>query len=267
MGQVMATGESITVADAEAELRPEGEQSLRRPGARRGCRSRAWRRHPLVHAHPHPAGDRRKCTAGQRECAERLAVRSARRGVRRLLHLLRRARLPSAAASSGSSQPWRSAERWRCKMPHTLPKNSVARSSSGSSARWAVAASILDIDELLNEIVRLIQQAFGYDHVGLARSRRRLPGHLPGTKRSTGWAPASCGMTRNLRLAPYRLKVGSEGINGWVAGSGEPLLAPDVSREPRAMSGCAGTARGRSWPCRSRWRARSSACSMHRASV
>ncbi len=34
-------------------------------------------------------------------------------------------------------------------------------------------------------------------------------------------------------FAPNRLKVGSEGITGWVAGSGEPLLAPDVSQEPR----------------------------------
>jgi putative methionine-R-sulfoxide reductase with GAF domain len=30
-----------------------------------------------------------------------------------------------------------------------------------------------------------------------------------------------------------RLKIGREGITGWVAHSGEPLLVNDVSREPR----------------------------------
>ncbi len=43
-------------------------------------------------------------------------------------------------------------------------------------------ASILDIDELLNEIVRLIQKAFGYDHVGLALIEGRRSG-LPGGRR------------------------------------------------------------------------------------
>ncbi|MFN2284003.1 MAG: histidine kinase, partial [Anaerolineae bacterium] len=32
---------------------------------------------------------------------------------------------------------------------------------------------------------------------------------------------------------PARLKVGSEGLTGWVAGSGESLIVADVSREPR----------------------------------
>jgi signal transduction histidine kinase len=32
---------------------------------------------------------------------------------------------------------------------------------------------------------------------------------------------------------PHRLKVGQEGITGWVAGAGEPLLISDVSQDPR----------------------------------
>ena len=86
-------------------------------------------------------------------------------------------------------------------------------------------ASILDIDELLNEIVRLIQTPSGTTTSGWPSSR--------GMKRSTGWARASCGMTRTLRLRPTASRWVSEGITGWVAGSGEPLLAPDVSQEPR----------------------------------
>jgi len=35
---------------------------------------------------------------------------------------------------------------------------------------------------------------------------------------------------------PIRVKVGEEGITGWVAGTGEPLLVPDVSQEPRYIS-------------------------------
>jgi len=31
----------------------------------------------------------------------------------------------------------------------------------------------------------------------------------------------------------FRLKVGKEGITGWVAATGEPLLLPDVSQDPR----------------------------------
>ncbi|NIV35886.1 MAG: GAF domain-containing protein, partial [Anaerolineae bacterium] len=39
---------------------------------------------------------------------------------------------------------------------------------------------------------------------------------------------------------PIRLSVGGEGLTGWVASSGQTLLAPDVSKEPRyvPMSGC-----------------------------
>ena len=36
-----------------------------------------------------------------------------------------------------------------------------------------------------------------------------------------------------FQYKPAHLKIGLEGISGWVAAHGEPLLVPDVSKEPR----------------------------------
>ncbi len=94
-------------------------------------------------------------------------------------------------------------------------------------------ASILDTGALLTEIVQLIQRTFGYDHVGLALIEGNEAVYRVGAGKL--WENPA------FDFAPNRLKVGSlahgfgdgEGITGWVAGSGEPLLAPDVSQEPR----------------------------------
>ena len=93
-------------------------------------------------------------------------------------------------------------------------------------------ASILDVNALLDEIVRLIQQAFGYDHVGLAL--------IEGDEAVYRVGAGKLWDGTNFEFTPNRLKVGAEGITGWVAGNGEPLLAPDVSHEPRYvwMQGC-----------------------------
>jgi signal transduction histidine kinase/HAMP domain-containing protein len=81
--------------------------------------------------------------------------------------------------------------------------------------------SILAVDELLDQMVRLIQEAFNYYHVGF--------GLIEGDELV---ARAGAGHLRDAYQA-LRLKVGQEGIGGWVAQSGKPLLVPDVSREPR----------------------------------
>jgi signal transduction histidine kinase len=83
--------------------------------------------------------------------------------------------------------------------------------------------SILDVDDLLEEIVHLVRKAFGYYLVGIGLNE----GDLMVTK--TGDGPA----WDDPAFEPPRLKVGEEGIMGWVAGTGEPVLAPDVSQEPR----------------------------------
>ncbi len=96
---------------------------------------------------------------------------------------------------------------------------------------WVISAvgrritSILDINEVLVQVVRLIEKAFDYDHVGIAL----IEGEEAVYKVGAGelWD------NPQFRFWPARLKVGQEGITGWVAGTGEPLLVPDVSQDSR----------------------------------
>ncbi|HEX9077197.1 MAG TPA: GAF domain-containing protein, partial [Anaerolineae bacterium] len=86
-------------------------------------------------------------------------------------------------------------------------------------------ASVLDIDELLQQVVHRIREQFGYASVhvftvdtdaGYAVFRASTDPH------SAGW-----------RDRGWRLRLGLEGIVGWVAAMGEPLIADDVRKEPR----------------------------------
>jgi GAF domain-containing protein len=82
--------------------------------------------------------------------------------------------------------------------------------------------SILAVDELLDQMVRLIQEAFNYYlvEIGLVEEDDVV-------------FKARAGRDQSSRFESFRLKVGKEGITGWVAAAGEPLLVPDVSQEPR----------------------------------
>ena len=86
--------------------------------------------------------------------------------------------------------------------------------------------SILAADELLWEIARLIKETLGYYLVGIAL----VEGDELIFRAGAG------AVWETPRFQPPRLKVGQEGITGWVAQSGEPLLVPDVSQEPRYFS-------------------------------
>jgi len=86
-------------------------------------------------------------------------------------------------------------------------------------------ASILEIDDLLTRIVRLIQQTFGYYHVGIGLIEEDDVVYRVGAGRL--WDDPG------FQFKPARLKVGSEGITGWVAGTGEVALVPDVTQDPR----------------------------------
>jgi signal transduction histidine kinase len=84
--------------------------------------------------------------------------------------------------------------------------------------------SILAVDELLDQMARLIKEAFDYYHVGF--------GLVEGDE-----------VVSKVEVGPFqeayegeRLKVGQEGIWGWVAATGESLLVPDVAAEPRYYS-------------------------------
>lgn len=82
--------------------------------------------------------------------------------------------------------------------------------------------TILDIDLLLWEIVRLIRETLDCYHVSIGL----VEGDELALRADVGY------YYRDSRLSGLRLKV-EEGIAGWVARRGEPLLVPDVSRDKR----------------------------------
>ena len=87
------------------------------------------------------------------------------------------------------------------------------------------ATSILEMDQLLVEVVRLIREKLGYYHVNLFL--------VEGSTQEVVLREASGQADESLKRLGLRLKVGKEGITGWVAAAGKPLLCNDVSQEPR----------------------------------
>jgi len=85
--------------------------------------------------------------------------------------------------------------------------------------------SILEIDEVLVQIVRLIRDTFNYYHVAI--------GLIEGDDIVYRVGAGVLWDEPDFVFEPARLKVGQEGTTGWVAGTGEPLLVSDVSQEPR----------------------------------
>jgi len=73
-------------------------------------------------------------------------------------------------------------------------------------------------------MARLIQEAFDYYHVGI--------GLIEGDEVIYKAGYGLLWDTSQFEFQLARLKVGQEGMTGWVAATGEPLLAPDVSQEP-----------------------------------
>ncbi|HID62289.1 MAG TPA: GAF domain-containing protein, partial [Anaerolineae bacterium] len=87
--------------------------------------------------------------------------------------------------------------------------------------------SILNLDELLAQVVELIQQRFGYYHVQVFLNNP-----------DNQWTVFRAGTGRAgeaMIKEGHQFKIGEEGIIGWVASSGEFLLANDVSKEPRFL--------------------------------
>jgi len=84
-------------------------------------------------------------------------------------------------------------------------------------------SSILAIDQLLVEIVQLVQQTFGFYHVGI--------GLVEGEDVVYRVGAGSLWEQTDFQFKPRRLKIGKQGITGMVAASGKPYLAPDVSQD------------------------------------
>lgn len=86
--------------------------------------------------------------------------------------------------------------------------------------------SILDLDRLLGELVELIQTRFGYYHVQIFLVER-------GSDRAVFKTSTGHGLNEKWLAEGRTMRIGAEGIIGWVAEHAEPLLVNDVSQEPR----------------------------------
>ena len=84
---------------------------------------------------------------------------------------------------------------------------------------------IMDINQAMYEITRQIHADFGYYHVGI--------GLVEGDEVVYRVGAGPLWDSPDFKFKPSRLKIGVEGITGWVAGSGKPLLVPDISKEKR----------------------------------
>lgn len=85
--------------------------------------------------------------------------------------------------------------------------------------------SILDLDTLLNEVVHLIQERYGCYHVGIFL-----------TDGDSVQLRAVAGILKtHSDLKDFRLKIGQEGLVGWVAGNGRLIHLSDVSTDERYL--------------------------------
>lgn len=85
--------------------------------------------------------------------------------------------------------------------------------------------AILETDELLAQVVRLIQDKFGYYHVNIFLVDEPSNEIVLHEGSDQAGEPVK---TRGLRL-----RIGEQGITGWVAQTGQSVLCNDVSQEPR----------------------------------
>ncbi|MBI5031668.1 MAG: GAF domain-containing sensor histidine kinase [Chloroflexi bacterium] len=85
--------------------------------------------------------------------------------------------------------------------------------------------SLLDLDSLLTDVVKLIRSKFGYYHVNLFLADEENKEIV--LKQADG--PSA----QLMQARGVQLKIGAEGITGWVASTGQTLVCNDVSQEPR----------------------------------
>jgi len=89
----------------------------------------------------------------------------------------------------------------------------------------------LNMDQLLGEILEVLERSFGY--LGCAVLLVDEATEELYIKASRGYPPEMVKRTR--------IKIGKEGITGWVAAHKVPLNVPDVAEDPRYVEGVKGT--------------------------
>ena len=83
-----------------------------------------------------------------------------------------------------------------------------------------IITSNLDLDKLLSQLVEIINSTFGYLLVGIL---------LKDDDKYISLRVSNY----ELNISNIRLRIGIEGVCGWVAYTGKPLLVDDVSKDPR----------------------------------
>ena len=84
--------------------------------------------------------------------------------------------------------------------------------------------SVLRLDELLPYVTRLLHETFGYEAINIV---------LTDEDSEYAVLRATLGQPEETLKPGFKLKLGDQGIIGWVAKTGEPVLANDVAKEPR----------------------------------
>ncbi|HNT74651.1 MAG TPA: ATP-binding protein [Anaerolineae bacterium] len=92
------------------------------------------------------------------------------------------------------------------------------------------AAMLLDPDTLLRRVTQLIQQQFGFDHVGIFL--------MDETGEYLALQAANSMYGQQLVAQQYRLKVGEQGLVGEVAATGVAQVAVDVGPDACGGGGC-----------------------------
>ncbi len=102
-----------------------------------------------------------------------------------------------------------------------IERRSRYMAATGEVSR--VAASILDLEVLLEEVAQLISQRFGFYHTGIfLLDAAREWAVLRATSSEGG---------RRMLARGHRLRVGRQGIVGYVAATGRPRIALDVGED------------------------------------
>lgn len=101
---------------------------------------------------------------------------------------------------------------------------SRARQLAVTAAMSRIAAASQGLEQLLSQVVDLIRERFGYDHVFVFL----LDEHGRNAVLHEGSGPAGA----ELKLQGFQLPVGNTSIVGWVAQTGTPRIAAEVRSDP-----------------------------------
>jgi len=89
----------------------------------------------------------------------------------------------------------------------------------------------LNLEQLLENILKVLQRSFGYSHCAIL---------LPDEETGELYVKAAPGYLQAMGEG-RRIKIGQEGITGWVAANRVPLNVPDVAKDDRYLKGVEGT--------------------------